>query len=133
MHGARYEALEPIRQGARSHFGSFAAGMAQGLLLRLGHGSPFDSDEFQAEIAFLSIESSPAFVRGPEGNGCIERLFLTLTEQLLWVRSFMDAEDVRRAVTAWLALYIENGSIERHGYRPQDEVRRELLDTKLPA
>ena len=41
------------------------------------------SDDFQNEIRFLGIEASPAFVRQPEGNGCIERFFRTLKEQLL--------------------------------------------------
>jgi hypothetical protein len=27
------------------------------------------SDAFQKELTFLGIESSPAFVRAPEGNG----------------------------------------------------------------
>ena len=39
------------------------------------------SDDFQNEIRFLGIVSSPAFVREPEGNGCIERFFKTLREQ----------------------------------------------------
>ena len=59
---------------------------ATGLQLRHDHGSQFMSDDFQNEIRFLGIESSPAFVREPEGNGCIERFFKTLKEQLLWVR-----------------------------------------------
>jgi hypothetical protein len=42
------------------------------------HSPQFMSDDFQAEIAFLGIASSPAFVREPEGNGCIERFFRTL-------------------------------------------------------
>jgi putative transposase len=40
------------------------------------------SDAFQKEIAFLGIESSPAFVRAPEGNGCAERFIRTLKENL---------------------------------------------------
>ena len=40
-------------------------------------------DDFQNAIRFLGIPSSPAFVREPEGNGCIERFFKTLKEQLL--------------------------------------------------
>ena len=48
------------------------------------------SDDFQSEIQFLGIEPSPAFVRQPEGNGCIERFFRTLKEQLLWIRRFRD-------------------------------------------
>ena len=38
-HGTRFEALEPIRQGAREHFGSFAKGVARGLSVRHDHGS----------------------------------------------------------------------------------------------
>jgi putative transposase len=32
---------------------------------------------------FSGLKSSPVFVREPEGNGCIERFFRTLKEQLL--------------------------------------------------
>ena len=46
------------------------------------------SEDFQNEIPCLGIESSPAFVREPEGNACIERFFKTLKEPLLWVRHF---------------------------------------------
>ena len=44
------------------------------------------SDDFQAELRFLGIVSLPAFVRQPKGNGCIERFFRTLKEQLLLVQ-----------------------------------------------
>ena len=71
----RFEALDPIRQGVNEHFGGFHAHGATGLQLRHDHGSQFMSDDFQNEIRFLGIESSPAFVREPEGNGCIERFF----------------------------------------------------------
>ena len=114
-------------------FGSFAAGIAAGVRLRHDHGSQYVSDHFQSEIGFLGFESSPAFVRSPEGNGCIERFFRTLKEQLLWVRSFRDAEDVRQAVTEWVAIYHENWLIERHGHRPPAAVRRELLAVKVSA
>ena len=65
--------------------------------------------------------------------GCIERFFRTLKEQLLWVRSFKDAEAVRKAVAAWVAIYNENWLIERHGHRPPAAARREKLAIKLPA
>ena len=62
--------------------------VAHGLAVRHDHGSQYMSDHFQKEIAFLGIESSPAFVRAPEGNGCAERFIRTLKENLLWVRTF---------------------------------------------
>ena len=84
----RFEALDPVRQGVKEYFTGFLADAAAGLQLRHDHGSQFMSDDFQNEIRFLGIGSSPAFVREPEGNGCIERFFKTLKEQLLWVRHF---------------------------------------------
>ena len=47
---------------------------------------------FQDELAFLGAESSPAFVRTPEGNGCAERFIRTLKENLLWVQTFDTVE-----------------------------------------
>jgi transposase InsO family protein len=77
----RFEALEPLRQGVREHFGAFVPKAATGLRIRHDHGSQYMSDHFQKELRFLGMESSPAFVREPEGNGCIERFFRTLKEQ----------------------------------------------------
>lgn len=76
----RFEALEPVRQGVRRQFGAVAAGIAAGLQVRHDHGSQYLSDDFQAELRFLGITSSPAFVRAPEGNGIAERFIRTLKE-----------------------------------------------------
>ena len=89
----RFEALEPIRQGVRDYCSGFRADAAAGIRLRHDHGSQYMSNDFQAEIAFLGMESSPAFVRQPEGNGCVERFIRTLKEQLLWVRTFRNVEE----------------------------------------
>jgi len=72
----RLEALEPIRQGVRAAYGSYAAHIASGLLVRHDNGSQYVSRHFQSELAFLGIESSPSFLRSPEDNGCIERFFV---------------------------------------------------------
>src|SRR5947209_10355516 len=66
----RFEALEPIRQGVRRRFGAFGRQVAAGLAVRHDHGSQYVANDFQKELAFLGIASSPAFVRAPEGNGC---------------------------------------------------------------
>jgi hypothetical protein len=76
--GTRFKAREPIHCGVHEQFGGFAEAVACGVRLRHDHGSQFMSDDFQNEIAFLGIESSPAIVREPGGNGCVERLFRTL-------------------------------------------------------
>jgi transposase InsO family protein len=121
----RFEALEPIRQGVRERFGTFANGIAIGLSLRHDHGSQYVSHDFQAEIRFLGIESSPAFVRQPEGNGCAERFIRVLKENLLWVRRFDTIEELRLALQTFKETYNWNWIIERHGYRTPAQVRNE--------
>ena len=103
-----------------------AGGGAEGLRLRHDHGSQFMSDDFQNELAFLGIESSPAFVREPEGNGCIERFFRTLKEQLLWVRHFQSVPELVRALEEFRALYNQHWLIERLGFEPPVQARQRL-------
>jgi hypothetical protein len=79
------------------HFGGVEADTALGLVLRHDHGSNYMSQDFQNEIGFIGIASSPAFVRQPEGNGVAERAIRTLKEQLLWVRHFATVEELRLA------------------------------------
>ena len=126
----RFEALEPLRQGVRVYFGAFSAGAADGLKLRHDHGSVYMSDDFQAEVKFLGVEPSPAFVRQPEGNGCIERFFRTLKEQVLWVRRFRDLEELRTALIEFKDRYNNNWILERLGYRPRAD--RQLPGVETP-
>lgn len=123
----RFEALEPLRQSVRTCFGAFAEGIASGLKLRHDHGSQFVADDFQREVAFLGIESSPAFVREPEGNGCVERFIRTLKENLLWVRRFDTIEDLRLALHAFKHTYNRTWIVERHGYQTPAAVRAAQL------
>ena len=123
----RFEALEPIRQGVRRCFGAFAKDAARGLAVRHDHGSQYMSDVSQTELRFLGIESSPAFVRAPEGNGCAERFIRTLKENLLWVHTFDTVEQLRQAVLAFRDTYNATWLIERHGFQTPDAVRQSQL------
>lgn len=123
----RFEALEPIRQAVRRHFGAFGQDIAHGLAVRHDHGSQYMSDAFQKELAFLGIESSPAFVRAPEGNGCAERFIRTLKENLLWVRTFDTVEHLRLALLEFRETYNTTWLIERHGFRPPAAIRQDQL------
>jgi putative transposase len=121
--GTRFEALEPLRQGIREHFDAYRADVATGLALRHDHGSQFMSDLFQAELRFLGIASSPAFVREPEGNGCAERFIRTLKEQLLWIERCETVEALRLALLAFKDRYNRQWLIERHGHQTPAAVR----------
>jgi transposase InsO family protein len=129
----RFEALEPVRQALREHFGGFAQSVAAGLQLRHDHGSQYVSHDFQTELRFLAIQSSPAFVREPEGNGCAERFIRTLKENLLWIRRFATVEELRLALLAFQRTYNQGWIIERHGYKTPAQVRAEQIGPALMA
>jgi putative transposase len=128
LHGTRHEALEPIRQGVAERFGSVEKHAAEGLAIRHDHGSQYMSCDFQREIAWLGARSSPAFIRAPEGNGCAERFIRTLKENLLWVRTFRDVEELRLALIDFRHTYNEHWLIERHGHRSPAQFRRDQMD-----
>ena len=121
--GTRFEALEPIHQGIREHFGPLEAGIAAGLVLRHDHGSQYMSHAFQAELEFLGVESSPSFVRSPEGNGVAERFIRTLKEQLLWVRTFDTVEELRLALLEFKDRFNQHWLLQRHSYATPNQVR----------
>jgi transposase InsO family protein len=112
--GNRFEALEPLRQGVKEHFGQYRKNITTTLMLRHDHGSQYMSKHFQKEVKFLGIASSPSFVRSPEGNGVIERFFRTLKEQLLWVKHFETVDQLidalhefkQRFNEHWIMIYL---------------------------
>jgi putative transposase len=125
--GDRFEALEPIRQAIEHAFGGCGQDAAQGVLLRHDHGSCYMARHFQNEIRYLGLQSSPAFVGEPQGNGCAERIIRTLKEQLLWTRSFKDLDDLNRALQDFRKTYNEQWLIGRLGHRTPAQARAESL------
>ena len=123
----RYEAMVPLHQACRTAFGSVAMAIAAGLKLRHDNGSQFTSRAYQAELKFLGMETSPSFIRAPEGNGCIERFWRTLKEQLLWIRTFADLDDLNRALQEFRLHYNQHWLIQRHNHRTPSQVRLDLL------
>ena len=131
--GTRFEALEPLRQAVRARHGAFADDVAVGVALRHDHGSQFISYAYQDEVRFLGIESSPAYVREPEGNGCAERFVRTLKEQLLWLWRFATVEELERALHDFKDRYNREWIIERHGWISPNEQYRKLTAAEVAA
>jgi transposase InsO family protein len=122
-HGTRTEAIQALGMAVRQQFGQLGAGAARGLALRHDHGSNFMADHFQKQVKFWGLAPSYAFVREPETNGVIERLFRTLKEQAIHGRIFQTIEDVRDAVRAFVARYNAEWLIEKNGYRSPAQMR----------
>ena len=127
--GNRFEALEPLRQGVRAHFGGDTEKSVDGLAVRHDHGPAYMADDFQNELTFLGITSSPSFIREPEGNGCAERFIRLLKENLLWVKTFATIEELRQALIEFKHVYNEQWILLRHDYKTPAQVRRDKRQT----
>ena len=124
--GSRLEALEPLRQGVRRAFGVYEQGAAAGLALRHDHGSQFMSDDYQQELAFLGIRTTPSFVAEPECNGVAERFVRKLKEQLLWIRAFETIEELRLGLLEFMRLHNTEWLVQKHGYATPEQARIHL-------
>jgi transposase InsO family protein len=129
----RSEALEPVRQAVREQFGGLAEGIAFGVKLRHHHGSQFMNHDFQCEIRIFGLESSPAFVREPEGNGWIERFFRTFGEQRLRVRRFETLEELAEALEEFRHRYNEQWLVQRLRFQPPRQAHQALLALETAA
>lgn len=125
--GTRFEALEPVKQAIANVFGEATEKIAEGVTLRHDNGSVYTSEDFQQEIRFYGLSSSPSFVRAPEGNGCAERFIRTLKEQLLWLRFFPTVAELCEALAGFRIRYNQRWRLERHGYRSPAAVRAAFI------
>ena len=126
--GSRFEATQAVGMAVRQQFGHLSAGAARGLALRHDHGSNFMADHFQKQIRFWGVSPSYAFVREPETNGVIERLFRTLKEQAIHGRIFQTIDEVRDAVRAFATRYNAEWLIEKNGHRSPLDARAAWLE-----
>ncbi len=124
--GDRWAALEPIRQGVRQHFGGFTPKIALGLGLRHDWGPQYTARQFNAELKWLGIRDSPAFVGEPECNGLIERFMRTLKEECIYVHRFQTLEEARFVIGRFIRQYNSEWLLQRHGYMTPAEVRKQL-------
>ena len=125
--GTRFQALEPISMALTDIYGGVDRGIAQGLQLRMDHGSQYLSDHFQNQIKAWGIAPSYAFVSQPQTNGVAERFFRTLKEQAIYGRIFKNVEEVRLAVADFVEAYNHSWRLERLGYMSPIEFRKSYL------
>ena len=70
-----------------------------GLGLRHDWGSQYRARQFQAEIKWLGIRSTPAYVGEPECNGVAERFIRTLKEECIHLHHFETLEEATEVIS----------------------------------
>ncbi len=131
--GDRFAALEPIKQGVRKIRGALGKDAGKGIAIRHDWGPQYIAYDFKAELKFLGLGNSPAFVHEPQTNGVIERFFKTLKMECLWIENFRDVDHAREVVGRWIETYNTEWLIERNGHQTPCEVRQACYATSEVA
>jgi putative transposase len=125
--GDRWAALQPLRDGAQTMFGTFAKDVARGLQIRCDWGPQYIAAAWIAEVQWLGMTISPSFVGEPQCNGVAERFMRTLKEQCLYLHQFESLEHARDVIAAFIQRYNYQWLIERLGHRTPVQARLDAL------
>ena len=121
--GDRWAAIESVRKAVRDVVGNFSKDIARGIKLRHDWGSQYTSRAFQADLRFLGIASSPAYVGEPEANGVVERFHKTIKEQCIWLHRFKNVEHARQVISAFIERYNSEWIMHRLNFRSPKHAR----------
>ena len=91
-----------------------------------GEDCRYRARQFQAEIKWLGIRSTPAHVGGPECNGVAERFIRTLREECIHPRDFETLEEAREVIGTFIERYNTGWLPQRHGYMTPARAREKL-------
>ena len=106
--------------------GGFGKAVGLGLGPRHDWGSQYRARQFQAEIKWLGIRSTPAYVGEPECNGVAKRFIQTLKKECIYLRHFETLEEARAVIGAFIERYNNGWLLQRHGYKTPACAREKL-------
>ena len=105
----------------------FGKAIALSLGLRHDWGSQYRARQFQAEIKWLGIPPTPAYLGEPECNGVAERFIRTLREECYpSARDFETLEEARAVIGSFIKCYNNGWLLQRHGYMTPARAREKL-------
>ncbi len=107
-------------------FGSPAA-VPEGVELRSDHGPPYTGADCAALVARWGLIHTFAAVGRPTGNAVVERLIRTMKEEVIWLRDWESADQLREALQAWMRRYNTQRPHQALAWQTPTERRAEKL------
>lgn len=107
-------------------FGS-PANVPEGVELRTDHGPQYTGADCEALCARWHLAHTYAPVGRPTGNAVVERFIRTLKEELIWLRDWESADELRAAVATWLDHYLHHRPHQALNWQTPIERRAERL------
>lgn len=99
---------------------------APGLLLRSDNGLVFGAKAFVAVARRYGLTQEYITPYTPEQNGMIERFFLTLKQECVWLQRFENRDHAFRVIADWLDRYDADRPHSALGYLTPKEYREKL-------
>lgn len=96
------------------------------LTLRSDNGLVFGAKAFVSVVRRYRLEQEYITPYSPEQNGMIERFFLTLKQECVWLHRFQDRDHAFRVVADWLDRYHTDRPHSALGYLTPTEYREQL-------
>jgi transposase InsO family protein len=107
-------------------FGS-PANVPDGVELRTDHGPQYTGADCAALCERWRLAHTYAPVGRPTGNAVVERFIRTLKEELIWLRDWDSADELRAAIATWLHHYLHNRPHQALNWQTPIERRAERL------
>jgi transposase InsO family protein len=98
-----------------------------GVELRTDHGPQYTGADCDALCARWKLEHTFAPVGRPTGNAVVERFIRTLKEELIWLRDWDSADELRAAIATWLHHYLHHRPHQALKWQTPIERRAERL------
>jgi transposase InsO family protein len=118
--------LASVEAKLTSAFGS-PTNVPEGVELRTDHGPQYTGADCAALCARWQLAHTYAPVGRPTGNAVVERFIRTLKEELIWLRDWTSADELRTAVATWLKHYHHHRPHQALNWQTPNERRAERL------
>lgn len=120
------EVLASVEAAMVAAFGS-PARVPDAVELRSDHGPQYTGRDCAALCERWGLEHTFAPVGRPTGNAVVERFIRTMKEEVVWLRDWDSADELRAALEAWLVRYNERRPHQALGWATPAEYRARRL------
>lgn len=115
--------LDSVREALVAAFGA-PSNVPEGLELRTDHGPQYTGSECEELVGHWGLDHTYAPIGRPTGNSVVERVIRTMKEELLWLRDWNDADEIRRALVDWRRAYNERRPHQALAWKTPKEIRQ---------
>ena len=120
--------LASVEMALTTAFGS-PENVPDGVELRTDHGPQYTGADCEALVDKWGLVHTYAPVGRPTGNAVVERFIRTMKEEVVWLRDWDSADELRAALDAWLVRYNERRPHQSLAWKTPAAFRAEKLGT----